>query len=72
MSSETPHPGSIKVSKLVSIEHDFPKFFSEQIHMHKKTDFDLNTLCSVLSFEISPQIEIRRLREKIWSDFTWN
>ena len=34
----------------MSIEYDYPKFYSDQMHMHEKVDFEFNTFRVFRSF----------------------
>ena len=41
---------SILVNEKLSIEHDYPHFYSDQLHMHEKVDFEFNAFSVFISF----------------------
>ena len=41
---------SIYVNEKLSIEHDYPHFYSDQMHMHEKINFEFNTFIVLISF----------------------
>ena len=41
---------SIEVNEKLSIEHYYPHFYSDKMHMHEKIDFEFNTFSVFCSF----------------------
>ena len=41
---------SISVNEMLSVEHDYPHFYTDQMHMHEKINFEFNTLSVFCSF----------------------
>ena len=41
---------SIYVKEKLSIEHDYPHFYSDQMHMHEKINFEFNTFSVFILF----------------------
>ena len=41
---------SIKVNEKLSIEHDYPHFNTDQMHMHEKINFEFNTFSVFILF----------------------
>ena len=41
---------SISVNEKLTIEHNYPHFNSDQMHMHEKIDFEFNTFSVYCSF----------------------
>ena len=39
-----------RLNENFSIEHDYPNFYSNQMHMHEKLDFEFNTFIVFCSF----------------------
>ena len=37
---------SIYVNEKLSIEHDYPYFYSDQVNIHENIDFEFNVFCS--------------------------